>query len=204
MRKMLRKIMMWIWVCALLWVIGLCWFLTNIPKPHDDMAEIQTDVIVVLTGGGGRLEYGMELLADNKGKKLFVSGVSKSVTVDELIRRQPSPKRAKIVPYAGDIVLGYEAENTIGNAQETAQWIRDNNVESIRLVTADFHMPRSLLEFSQALPGVSLVADPVFTDEFSGNRWWRDREARKLLLSEYHKFLAAKLRHVILSHLIEK
>ena len=46
--------------------------------------------------------------------------------------------------------------NTNGNAIEAKQWIEQNGIKTITLVTANYHMPRSLLEFKKALPNTYL------------------------------------------------
>ena len=86
------------------------------------------------------------------------------------------------------------ADNTRGNAEETADWIRREKIISIRIVTASYHMPRSLLEFHQVLPaGITIIPHPVFPGGFLTESWWRDVNALKLAISEYHKYLLACL-----------
>ena len=103
--------------CCLLWLGGLLWFAT---PPAADTRAAATDAIIVLTGGRLRLQSGMDLLREGKGRKLFVSGVNQQVDLDELLRR--------FRPCSGlgacCIVLGHDADNTFGNALETAQWMR--------------------------------------------------------------------------------
>ena len=43
------------------------------------------------------------------------------------------------------VVLGHDADNALGNAHETPQWIRQQGFRTLRLVTAWYHMPCSLL-----------------------------------------------------------
>src|SRR5690242_18030983 len=75
-----------------------------------------TDAIVVLTGGRLRLETGLELLGAGDAEKLFISGVNQRVDRGELLRAMgPQAERA-----ACCVVLGHEADNTFGNARETA------------------------------------------------------------------------------------
>jgi len=64
-------------------VVGFIWFAAR-PAPENESAP--TDAIVVLTGGSLRLQSGMDLLRDGKGRKLFVSGVNQHVDLDELLR----------------------------------------------------------------------------------------------------------------------
>jgi len=185
--------------CACLWFAGLCWFVAQIPtEPTNDTTP--TDVIVVLTGGGGRLEYGLQLLAEHKGRVLFISGVSKGVSLQNiLLKATPAVRNELASQPAGSIVLGHKAVNTIGNAEETTLWMKGQSYKSIRLVTSSYHMPRSVSEFREAMPGIIIVPDPSFSGDFSLQYWWLDTENRALVLSEFHKFIAGQLRHVLIS-----
>ena len=152
-----------------------------------------TDAIVVLTGGPLRLQSGMALLRDGKGRKLFVSGVNQQVDLDELLRVSGNaPDWASCCT-----VLGHDADNTLGNARETAQWMRRQGFSSLRLVTAWYHMPRSLLELDRAMPEIEIVAHPVFPDEVSWEHWWASHGTLLVLASEYGKYLGALLRPVV-------
>ncbi len=176
--------------CCLLWLSGLVWFAT---PPAEDSRTAPTDAIVVLTGGSLRLQSGIDLLREGSGRKLFVSGVNQQVDLDELLG---------VSGHAPDwalccVVLGHRADNTFGNAQETAQWMRHQGFRSLRLVTAWYHMPRSLLEFDRAMPEIDIVAHPVFPDQVKQERWWAWRGTAALLVTEYVKYLGALARPLI-------
>ena len=147
----------------------------------------------MLTGGSLRLQRGLELLREGKGRKLFVSGVNQQVDLDELLRSAGNAPDWALCC----IALGHEADNTVGNAQETARWMRSQGFRSLRLVTAWYHMPRSLLEFDRAMPDIEIVAHPVFPDQVKQERWWAWRGTAALLMGEYTKYLAALARPVI-------
>ncbi len=172
-----------------LWLAGLVWYAAALPTEVSD-PERRTDAIVVLTGGIGRLRQGFELLAQDRAQQLFVSGVERGVEVSELLRidRIAPPELACCV------VLGYEAGDTRGNAEETAAWMREQGFDTLRLVTAVYHMPRSLLEFRLAMPEVEILPHPVFTTNFKQADWWRWPGSAWLLAREYSKFLFAWLR----------
>ena len=175
--------------CCLLGLAGLLWFAT--PPSADTRAEA-TDAIVVLTGGSLRVQSGIDLLREGKGRKLFVSGVNQQVDLDDLLGLSGhAPEWALCC-----IVLGHEADDTFGNAQETAKWIRRQGFRSLRLVTAWYHMPRSLLEFDRAMPEIDIVAHPVFPDQVK-QRWWASRGTAALLVNEYVKYLGALTRPLI-------
>ena len=175
---------------ALAFAAGLVWF--TVPLPADTGAA-PTDAIVVLTGGSMRLQSGLELLREGKGRKLFVSGVNPEVRLDELLRiAGNAPAWA-----ACCVALGHEAANTWGNARETAAWMRRNGYRSLRLVTAWYHMRRGLLEFERAMPRLEIVAHPVFPDTVPQRHWWARHGTAHLLVGEYVKYLGALFRPLL-------
>ena len=173
----------------LLCVVGFMWFAS---QPAPENRSTPTDAIVVLTGGRLRLQTGIALLRDGKGRKLFVSGVNHQVDLDELLRVSGNADWAFCCT-----ALGHDADNTVGNAWETAQWMRQQGFKSLRLVTAWYHMPRSLLELDRAMPELEIIAHPVFPDEVSQEYWWASRSALVLLAGEYGKYLEALLRPLV-------
>ena len=145
---------------AIAWLAGLVWFVSLVPR--DAAADpAATDAIVVLTGGSQRVENGLTLLAEGKAKKLFVSGVYRSTDVKALLR---AARRAGAM---ADLLhrARPRSRQHRGNAAETAAWMRAEKFHSLRLVTASYHMPRSLLEFSRAMPDIRIVPNPVFPHE---------------------------------------
>jgi len=110
---------------AAMWGGGLIRFAGEIPASVND-AESETDAIAVLTGGSQRLETGAQLLTIGKAKKLFISGVYHGVDAAELMK--PLGTTAETI--ACCVVLGHGADNTRGNAVETAAWMRDQGFHS--------------------------------------------------------------------------
>lgn len=170
---------------------GLVWFAQTIPRaPAPDAAATVADGIVVLTGGPLRLREGLRLLAAGKGRKLLVSGVYRGVEVQELLRvARQAPDSVECC-----VELGYAADSTHGNARETAAWAEREGFRSLILVTANYHLRRSLLEFRRALPGIDIHPHPVFPEGFRIAAWWRWPGTFALVQGEYHKFLAALAR----------
>ena len=168
---------------ALAWVAGLLWFASEIPAKVADTTT-HTDAIVVLTGGAERIETGLALLDEGLADHLFVSGVGEQVKTGDLLPRTPT-LRADV---REKITVGTAANNTPGNALETAAWARTMNVHSIRLVTASYHMRRSLLEFHAAMPGIDIVPHAVFPPNVKSD-WWRWPGTASLFAREYTKFI---------------
>ena len=169
--------------------VGFLWFTTLLPTGVDNDTRA-TDAIVVLTGGSDRLAVALDLLSADKGQKLFVSGVYHGVDVRQLLDlSQHSPEDLSCC-----VVLGYEADNTRGNAIETAAWMKEQGFTSLRLVTATYHMPRSLLEFRRHMPDIQIIAHPVFPEHFKRDNWWMWPGSSTLLITEYTKYLVALVR----------
>lgn len=168
------------------WLAGLFWFAGRIPGPGPTDTAV-TDAIAVPTGGSGRLQAGLDLLAAGRAEKLFVSGVYRGVEVAELLRLSArAPDRLRCC-----VVLGYSADNTAGNARETAEWMSREGYSSLRLVTASYHMPRSRVEFRRAMPTARVIAHPVFQGNVHIDEWWRWPGTTALLIGEYNKYLIA-------------
>lgn len=181
-----------------LWGGGLLWFTSQIPASAS-ADSTQTDAIVVLTGSNGRIAHGLLRFSQDKAKALLISGAVQGNTVNQLLLSAPAALRARISPdAAGRITIGYHAHNTIGNALETRDWMQEHHYKSLRVVTANYHMPRSMLELRYALPDTTLIPDATVTNEFVRERWWKDKESRAMVFSEYHKYLLVFIRHFLL------
>lgn len=191
-RGRLARLLGWACLAGILivaWGAGLIWFAQSLPRQAVQPTET-TDAVVVLTGGAGRLSTGVALLAQGRARKLFVSGVYHGVDVARLLRLVRQQGRELECCMA----LGHAADNTRGNAEETADWIRKEGFSSLLLVTANYHMPRSLLEFRRLMPGVTIIPHPAFPDGFKADQWWRHTRSFKLVTSEYVKYLIALVR----------
>jgi uncharacterized SAM-binding protein YcdF (DUF218 family) len=185
----LRGPVLLVLVIVILWMGGLFLFAASLPRqaPDDD---IVTDGIVVLTGGSERLSVGFDLLRAGKARKLFISGVYRGVEVRELMMLSARTDRE----LECCVELGYDADDTEGNAVETARWMAQEGFHSLRVVTANYHMPRSLVEFRRALPGIILVPHPVSPVKVRLDGWWGWPGTTELIVSEYNKYLLALAR----------
>lgn len=174
------------------WAYGLFYFVDQIPT-QPTISKQKVDAAIVLTGGSKRIAHGFSRVANKLAEELFISGVNDDATPTHIVEQVK--RKSRPVP-ANKITLGYKARTTIGNAEEVQEWIIQHNIRSIRLITANYHMPRSLHEFSLVLPhAVEVLPDPVFPKGFDITRWKEDSNSRRLVMSEYHKWLASHLRH---------
>lgn len=187
--RRLRRLAVLVVLLLVAYGIGFLWFAGLMPTQAGS-DERHTDAIVVLTGGSDRLAVALDLLSEDKARKLFVSGVYHGVDVRQLLDlSQHSPEDLSCC-----VVLGYQADNTRGNAIETAAWMQAQGFTSLRLVTATYHMPRSLLEFRRLMPDTEIIPHPVFPEHFRSEDWWLWPGSSSLLISEYSKYLVALAR----------
>ncbi len=170
---MLRRIFS---LLFLAWAIGFLWFVVALPRPADE--AVRTDAVIVPTGGAGRIARGLEVLDKGLAEKLLVSGVDPEVKPGEFAAEFGVSDEEM----ACCVTLGHDAVDTRSNASETAKWVAQNEVRSLRLVTTDWHMRRTAGELDRALPdNVTVIRDAVPSQpQFA------------TLFLEYHKLLASR------------
>lgn len=161
---------------VLAYVIGFLGFAALLPQPLE--AE-RSDAVIVLTGGPGRIERGLAVVAAGEAREMFVSGVARQVRAGELAAQYDIPDATM----ACCVTLGYAAVDTRSNAKEAAEWVAANRYDTVRLVTTDWHMRRALSEVRSAMPAsVRILPDAVPSSP-----------ALLTLFAEYNKHLASLL-----------
>ena len=159
--------------------------------PGDPPLSIRaSDGIVVFTGAPQRMTAAIDLLAAKRGKRLLVSGVNPATTDEEL--KKQFPDFARLSECCID--LGHEAQNTLGNAVETAAWAKKHGFKSLLVVTSAWHMPRALVQLERETEGIELNPYPVVTERMREQGWWSAPQTVRLLVFEYLKYLAALVR----------
>lgn len=159
---------------VLAWALGFLWFVVALPGPAE---PVSTNAVIVPTGGAGRIAKGLDVLDADLAERMLVTGVDPEVTQDEF---------AAQFDVASDqmeccITLGFAAVDTRSNATETARWVERNGIESLRLVTTDWHMRRAASELDRTLPGeVTVLRDAVPSEPALGS-----------LFLEYHKLIVS-------------
>ncbi len=145
--------------------------------------DVKADAVVVLTGGRGRIEEGLRLYRENKGRWLFLIGVDPSVQKGDLIKEKHDELDAK------GIILEKVSRNTLENAFNCRDLIARNNVRSISLITSRYHMKRATLIFRNLLPKeVAIYPHPVDSKNLK-EKWWNDSGSFRLLFTEFYKYV---------------
>lgn len=159
---------------AMIYAFGFLWFAAALPQP---VADSPTDAVVVPTGGAGRIDRGLALLAAGQAREMLVTGVDREVRPAEFAAEY----RVARATMECCVTLGFAAVDTRSNAAETAAWAAERRYKSLRLVTTDWHMRRAAAELGRALPAdVTIVRDAV-----------PSRPRLRILFLEYNKLLAS-------------
>lgn len=162
----------------LLYALGFVLFAFTLGKAQPSTAP-SSDAAIVLTGGPGRIEHGIDVLKAGKAQRMLIAGVDPAVTKKDLARRIPGAAQWFICC----VDLGSESVDTRSNAEEAGRWLARHRYKSLRLITSDWHMRRAQYEFARVLGGkYQIVADAVRTEP-----------SFLTLFGEYNKYLLRRV-----------
>lgn len=178
-------------VTGVIYAAGFLVFFFTLPRPNEvDGESVNAEAIVVLTGQGRRLAAAVDLLQRGAGRRLLITGVNPDIDKEELDNALDGGAAFNC---CAD--LGFSAVDTRTNALETRDWAAMHGYKSLIVVTGYEHMPRSLLEFSAEMPGVTLIPYPVGQSE-SGNEM---NASLRQVNAEYAKYIASWVRLSLIS-----
>lgn len=144
-----------------------------------------TDGIVVLAGGVGRINIGIKFLKENCSQYLLISGVGATTTLQDL---KKTVSNFTAISCQDHILLGHNATSTMGNAIETAAWVHNYQLQSLTVITSNYHMRRAILELSNLLNNVPLYPYSIKTIR---KKNFLKPSSIRLLFIEYNKLIMA-------------
>lgn len=155
-----------------------------------DKAFDEVDLLVVLTGGSGRIDEGVKLLSSGKGELLFISGGGEKIDIDHVL------KENEINPLLKEsIIFENLSKSTYENALMTKEIVKSYQIKSIALITSAYHIKRASYTFRRILPeDVKIYPYRVKTSLFKIDRWYKDSKSRKIIFSEFYKYHWYRLR----------
>jgi uncharacterized SAM-binding protein YcdF (DUF218 family) len=169
---------------------GFIGFASSLTREESPL-EIEAESVVVLTGGSDRVFEAAGLLARRQAHRLLITGVNPTTHGAALERILPISREL----FGCCVDLGYQAQDTEGNARETRDWMQRRGLKGpLIVVTSNYHMPRALLELKAALPGIELYPYPVVSEHVRVESYLEERRVLRLLLREYFKYLRALAR----------
>ncbi|MBL6680380.1 MAG: YdcF family protein [Alphaproteobacteria bacterium] len=166
----------------------------NYPNPENTN-------IVILTGGTNRIKDGFDIINkfDEKSKytiKILVSGTGKGFTKLSLQNMLSPDFDLKLIKCC--VELDAISQNTYSNAKQTLKWSTKNNIKEFILITSNYHMPRSILEFKNKMPNIRILTYPIKPRKHEINNWLNSFETFSLIFYEFCKFIISNIRINIL------
>jgi len=96
------------------------------------------DLIVVFTGGAGRIQFAVKKAQEFKQPNVFITGVHEKNSVKTLMN--PIDPKASETEH---IELDYTARNTVENVISTLKYLRSNRgLNKILIISSDYHIMR--------------------------------------------------------------
>jgi len=191
--KFLRSAALTILSALVLFAGGFAFFATHVSRMATPSDPPAADAIIVLTGGQARIDAAVDLLKSGKGKRLLISGVHPA-TSSRMLQATTGGDTAL---FSCCVDIDRAALDTIGNAEESAKWVRRHAYERVILVTNNYHMPRSLLEIGRLLDREELEPYPVVNSKLDNGGWMTRPDALRVLFTEYNKYLLALARGAV-------
>ena len=194
--KLVRVLAAFVLFTGLAGCAGFFFFISEVSRLAMIEPLQNVDGIVVLTGGKARVETAIELLRNGKGKRLLISGANPESS-SAAIRKAVNASR-ELFDCCVDI--DNTALDTVGNADQAANWAKSHGFVSLIVVTSDYHMPRSLLEIQRKLPGIAIDPHEVRTGHLDSTKAIANTQALSLLVPEFLKYVVASLRLGVLEN----
>ncbi|MEM7617498.1 MAG: YdcF family protein, partial [Pseudomonadota bacterium] len=182
------RILLLILFSMICWLVGLLWFVNQMPDYEEYYNYDNHEAIIALTGGSKRVEQALSMVNQQTDAKLLISGLGKNFNW-QLMQRRYGAHINIDNELKNKVYLGNWATNTALNAVESLAWVTLHDINEICIVTANYHMPRALYEFRKQMPDIKINACPVFPESFNLTKWWSGYVTISLVFLEYNKFI---------------
>lgn len=180
MRRVVRRIILWLVGLGLLYGLGLALFVALLPAPFTTLPP-NLDGLATFTGGAGRVATTLRLIQGGFTGPVLISGI------------HPNSQLAEIEEVAGlttplnaaqrqQIMLD-GAATTRENLESLRLWAATARLQQVGLITSTYHAARVRLLACWLTPNLTLVLLPVQPED----------TRLRVLLREYHKLLVAPL-----------
>lgn len=142
------------------WILIEAYILKSIPVTSWTQ-QTRGDCAVVLTGGAGRVRAGFDLLQRGDVRKLIISGVNPSTTLNDMfpqIDMYPGVQRF-------NVLIENHSRTTYGNVVQSAPILENLGCKKVILVTSQLHMPRAKKLFEKYVKGIEFEAHSVYAEQ---------------------------------------
>lgn len=159
-------------------------------SPSSDKNCLAADVIVAVSGGdtAARTLEAVKLYQNGWAPKLVFSGAAEDENSPSNAAVMRGIAMASGVPDEAISIDEY-GRTTKENAEETADLLNTENIQSMILVTSGYHQRRTSLEFGQRFKGTVIRNHPVPRDSQWSFWWWLTPVGWYLALGEVARIL---------------
>lgn len=164
--------------------------LGNILYIETELPSTPVLTMIVLSGGGDRIEYAVDLFLEGSARQMMITGGVFDGAVSNA-----SSMAAYAVSQGVDeenIILEHEASNTFENALFTKNLFQ-KQPQSIMLITSDYHQKRAFLTFQDVYPETIIFNAPAPSSYWQADRWWESKKSVYLTLTENIKIWWGRL-----------
>lgn len=184
----LVKRTVWFGIFVGILIVSLPLFIGWYLSPQDPIKK--ADVIVTVSGGdnNSRIEKTVELYKEGWAPFIIYSGAA----AEGDISNAAAMKNISIkmgVP-ASRIIIEEDSVNTQENAEFTAKIIKENDYQSIILVTSPYHQRRTMNQFKSELgDDFEIINQSAIDKDWRKRGWWEGEQGRFLTIGELGKIL---------------
>ncbi|MEK3966612.1 YdcF family protein [Paenibacillus sp. FSL H7-0323] len=165
-------------ITTLLLISGRILTFTESPK--------QSDAIIVLSGGQGRVEKAAELYKAGYAPYIILSNAKESTS-----KSGDMVQTALALGIPQDVIYTENAaDSTYQNAEYTLPIMKEYGFKSAIVVSSDFHMRRVKFLFGRVYKKSEIELTYVGSASgYNAKRWWSDRKSRETTFNEYVKMI---------------
>lgn len=191
MSNIMHKKIIWVPISVIV-SLAIIWFiLTSLILPFmwnylvvDETPE-PADVIIVLSGGNGRAEYGVELYQQGYSDYILFAGSDAAISMKSTAISNGISE--------DNILIDSKSTTTYENATNSLNIMKDQNLKTAIIVTSAYHTKRSSLIFAQVLSrdNFKICSVPLeyHCPSLSSNQWWKQWSTSETVASEYFKLI---------------
>lgn len=160
--------------------------------PSDGL--VKSDVIVVLSGGKDRTDWGIKLYQDGWAARLLFVGAALDKSGPSNAETMRKQALAAGVPNSS-IFIEEKSVNTYENAVNSTLLLDQMGASKIILVTSPYHQRRALETFQKVYGSqpLTIINSPSGYSSWNAKAWWEKPASTDITVSELLKLLWAKL-----------
>lgn len=146
----------------------------------------QSDVIIVLSGGQGRVEKAAELYKAGYAPYVILSNAKEATS-----KSGDMVQTALALGIPQDVIYTENAaDSTYQNAEYTLPIMKEYSFKSAIVVSSDFHMRRVKFLFGRVYKKSEIeLTYEGSASGYNAKRWWSDRKSRETTFNEYVKMI---------------